>query len=435
MTPKVKTLKRKRELNGRYSTPRSVKENSSKEESRSEVKHYALRQRMKQELSNLKNLTGDSDPEESDGDYSCDDNDSEDDKVINNGKTPGKKNNKDMCAFAESYFFAQKQSKSTNMTSNRTLSKVKLEQMNIKELSEICKNAPEYHQEEKELLFKEYTVLFPKWEFLLQESFNILLYGVGSKQKILNAFSEKYLEDNLYIVVHGFFPSLNLKQILSSVTEDILEHDGKFSTVQDQAEFVKEYFSGSKEHLYIVIHNIDGIALRAVKTQRVLSSLASIPNIHFLCSIDHINSPLIWDQIMLNKFKWIWYEVPTFEPYIIETSYESSFLKDQSTHLLLSSLLHVYRSLTPNGQGVFLILAQHQRNEQKNNSYSGITFHEWYQECREAFLANSEITMQAQISEFKNHKLLASRKSPDGVELWYIPVEQNTLIQFLESCE
>lgn len=73
---------------------------------------------------------------------------------------------------------------------------------------------------------------------------------------------------------------------------------------------------------------------------------------------------------MLSHFKWVWFDVTTFEPYILETSYENSIFKDQSSHLLLSSLLHVYRSLTPNGQGVFMILANHQK-EEKSHTFSG----------------------------------------------------------------
>ncbi|GFW36388.1 origin recognition complex subunit 2 [Trichonephila clavipes] len=139
------------------------------------------------------------------------------------------------------------------------------------------------------------------------EGFNILLYGVGSKLNILNSFCKECLSDALYVNIHGFFPSLTLKQVLSSITEEALEYEGKFSSNYEHAEYIKKYFS------------------------------------------------------------------------------------------------------------------------------EGLSFHEWYQECREAFLVTSEVTMQAQLSEFKNHKLLNSRKSIEGCELWYIPVDVVTLEQFLDS--
>ena len=45
-------------------------------------------------------------------------------------------------------------------------------------------------------------------------------------------------------------------------------------------------------HVYLIIHNIDGPMLRGEKTQSALGQLASIPNLHLVASIDHINAPL-----------------------------------------------------------------------------------------------------------------------------------------------
>ena len=47
-----------------------------------------------------------------------------------------------------------------------------------------------------------------------------------------------------------------------------------------------------QDKIYLLIHNIDGPMLRSPNAQDVLSRLASIPNIHLLSSIDHINAPL-----------------------------------------------------------------------------------------------------------------------------------------------
>lgn len=48
---------------------------------------------------------------------------------------------------------------------------------------------------------------------IFRSGFNILLYGVGSKLKVLKQFCKDFLEDALYIVLYGFFPSLTLKQV------------------------------------------------------------------------------------------------------------------------------------------------------------------------------------------------------------------------------
>lgn len=140
-------------------------------------------------------------------------------------------------------------------------------------------------------------------------------------------------------------------------------------------------------HIYLIIHNIDGPMLRGEKNQQALGQLASIPNMHLLASIDHINAPLgwltiywlsevfwyckcylpvqwciwdihcfygchcsVWDHSKMCVFNWLWYEMTTFLPYTEETSYENSLLVQQTGALALSSLTHVLRSLTPNAR-------------------------------------------------------------------------------------
>lgn len=50
--------------------------------------------------------------------------------------------------------------------------------------------------------------------------------------------------------------------------------------------------TGPDLHVYVIIHNIDGLMLRGEKTQSALGQLASLPNLHLVASIDHINAPL-----------------------------------------------------------------------------------------------------------------------------------------------
>ena len=46
--------------------------------------------------------------------------------------------------------------------------------------------------------------------------------------------------------------------------------------------------------LYLLVHNIDGAQLRHTNVQTALSILAEAERIHLLCSIDHVNAPLLW---------------------------------------------------------------------------------------------------------------------------------------------
>ena len=79
----------------------------------------------------------------------------------------------------------------------------------------------------------------------------------------------------------------------------------------------------------------------------------------------------VWDQTKFFRFRWLWYETPTFAPYEVENGYENSLLVQQSGGLALSSLAHVMRSLTPNARQIFLVLAEYQLENGDNANYTG----------------------------------------------------------------
>lgn len=109
-----------------------------------------------------------------------------------------------------------------------------------------------------------------------------------------------------------------LCQILNTLTCEVLEHQGSFRTPSDQIQYITQtlkdsecvcklsvlslcvflfckskcVLSGPDLHVYLLIHNIDGLMLRGEKTQSALGQLASLPNLHLVASIDHINAPL-----------------------------------------------------------------------------------------------------------------------------------------------
>lgn len=55
---------------------------------------------------------------------------------------------------------------------------------------------------------------------------------------------------------------------------------------------IKHVLTGPDLHVYLLIHNIDGPMLRGEKIQSALGQLASLPNLHLVASLDHINAPL-----------------------------------------------------------------------------------------------------------------------------------------------
>ena len=50
-------------------------------------------------------------------------------------------------------------------------------------------------------------------------------------------------------------------------------------------------------------------------------------------------------------------------------------------------------------------------------------------------LVNSDLTLRAQLTEFKDHKLLRMRRTPDGTEAVHIPLENSLLEEFVVKYE
>nr|XP_005000763.1 origin recognition complex subunit 2 isoform X2 [Cavia porcellus] len=300
--------------------------------------------------------------------------------------TPSKRmRREDSSNLVEEYFEAH--SSSQVLTSDRTLEKLKraaLDQQTLRNL--LSKVSPSFSAELTRLN-EQHEKLFHKWMLQLHLGFNIVLYGLGSKRDLLERFRTTMLQDSVHVVINGFFPGISVKSILNSITEEVLDHVGTFRSVLDQLDWIINRF---KE---------------------------------------------VWDHAKQSLYNWLWYETTTYSPYTEETSYENSLLITQSGSLPLSALTHVLRSLTPNARGIFKLLMKHQLENQEDPSYPGLSFQDFYQQCREAFLVNSDLTLRAQLTEFRDHRLIRTKKGPDGVEHLLIPVDSQTLTNFLEEEE
>ncbi|XP_066202223.1 origin recognition complex subunit 2 [Saccopteryx leptura] len=348
-------------------------------------------------------------------------------------ETPSKEMKRDKTSdLIEEYFEAHSSSKV--LTSDRTLQKLKSAKLDQQTLRNLLSKVPPSFSAELKQLNQQYEQFFDKWMLQLHLGFNIVLYGLGSKRDLLERFRVTMLQDSVHIVINGFFPGISVKSILNSITEEVLNHTGTFRNVLDQLDWIINKFKeDSSLELFLLIHNLDSHMLRGDKSQQIIAQLSSLHNIYLIASIDHINAPLMWDHVKQSLFNWLWYETTTYSPYTEETSYENSLLVKQSGSLPLSSLIHVFRSLTPNARGIFRLLIKYQLDNQDNPSYIGLSFQDFYQQCRETFLVNSDLTLRAQLTEFRDHKLIRTKKGTDGVEYLLIPIDNGTLTDFLEE--
>ena len=181
----------------------------------------------------------------------------------------------------------------------------------------------------------------------------MVCYGVGSKKTILKDFHSQHLSEKDCVVVDGLYPFLTFKQILTQISGTILDHEGTFA---NNEEHIEKILSCLNHDLYLLIQNVDGENLRPGKVQSLLAKLANHPKVHFVCTFDHINTPLLWDQELMSKFNFVWFDCTTFLPYTEETAGVDSPMVEKTGQW--ESLTSVWKSLNQNAKKIYLILAR-----------------------------------------------------------------------------
>ncbi|KYQ49923.1 Origin recognition complex subunit 2 [Trachymyrmex zeteki] len=339
---------------------------------------------------------------------------------------------KDYHIKTDEYFESQSEK---TVTSDRTLERLKNARLTEESLGKLLINQSHIstiHKKHICSLTENCRSFFPMWQFILEEGYSLLLHGVGSKRNLINDFHNEIIRDHPTLIINGFFPSLTLKDILDNIITDLLDLNCP-TNLNDCLELIETVMRDNpNDRLYLIIHNIDGIMLRSNKAQNILASLAAIPNIHVLASVDHINAPLLWDHVKRAKFNFYWWDATTLLSYQAETSYESSLLVQQSSGLVLSSLQNVFLSLTSNARAIYLILVKYQLNNSSSN-FTGMPFRDLYRAAREQFLVSSDLALRAQLTEFIDHKLLRIKRTVDGAEHLMIPLDKPLLKQFMEQ--
>ncbi|XP_032512669.2 origin recognition complex subunit 2 [Danaus plexippus] len=308
---------------------------------------------------------------------------------------------------SDNYFMMNSTKKIT--TSDHTLARLK--NMNIQEEQSSCDYVTPEHRIKISELIETYGQLFDKWLFELNEGFNILLYGIGSKRNIVQRFQET-LKSTPCIVINGFFPSLTMKNILECIVIDLLDDSHVSSNMGDVLCVIETRLRDLDTYLLVVVHNIDGVMLRSGKCQAALAGLAALEHVKLVATIDHINAPLLWDHSKLSKYKFLYYDVTSFLPYEHEAPGVAH--THQAGGLQLAALNSVYRSLTNNAKGIFNIIVEYQLQNHKQSHYQGVPLKELYSLARERFLCSSDAVLRAHLTEFIDHRLMRIKRADDG---------------------
>ncbi|KAF5392471.1 hypothetical protein D9757_002267 [Collybiopsis confluens] len=316
--------------------------------------------------------------------------------------------------------------------------------------------------------------LFRKFLLELQEGFNIICYGYGSKRKLLNEFALNSCSKVGHVVVaNGFQLNFGLKELLACIEKvpGVSSLALASNSIESQSRRISDFFAqpSQKRHLYLIIHNLDSPSLRGAKAQLCLSVLALNPKIHVVASVDHINSTLSWSSAQLSArkssekdstgssgrgFAWLWHDLTTLAPYDFELSHadRSSISgasggmrkRDAATQNGVSMVsetaaLHVLASVTVKAKKLFALMAGKQLEAIEASTDTGdlqqyaIGYATLYGFARDDFIATNDTGFRALLGEFRDHDLIVGTQHGSTAEALWIPMRKERLTKVLST--
>ncbi len=315
----------------------------------------------------------------------------------------------------ERYF---EQTASKSKTSNNTLAKLpQLSQLDCVKL--LNSYVPPYAQRSLDLV-EAHEGLFEEWCYELEQGYSVCLYGFGSKRSLLQKFAEKECVNEPYMIVNGYHPKTDVKTILSTLS-------GGLGSGGSSLEYTMAAITDAPyDAITLIIHNIDGQGLRSDRAQSVLSSLAAHEKVRLICSIDHINAPLLWDTDKMLAYKFLFHDATTYLPYSHETSLLHGWTLKGTTATLTGDrgVKWVLQTLSQNAQEIFKILLSEQI--QTGEAVETIRL---YEKAANNFVVSNMQSYQSLLGEFVEHEIIVRAQESGIGETLRIPFHLEELRQ------
>ncbi|CAL1713389.1 unnamed protein product [Somion occarium] len=310
----------------------------------------------------------------------------------------------------------------------------------------------------------DYRSAFPKFLLQLEQGFNLLFYGAGSKRDVLNSFVEYiHRRRKVHVVVaNAFNPNFTIKDLLNSI-ENVLDTSSAPSTqrgVEGQFNRIHHVLNHTETspRLCILIHNIDSPSLLSTKAKAMLSNLASDPNVHLLASVDNIAFPLLWSlgessgRKQSSGYAWLYHDLTTLRPYDFELSYadRSSISGASRTNTRAAraraadggipavmtevAARHILLSVTEKAKKLFVLLATRQIESMAEGASAqdvqetAVEYGTLFTIARDNFVATNDTAFRALMGEFKDHGLmLTAPQGPASGDVVWIPLRKTVL--------
>lgn len=287
-----------------------------------------------------------------------------------------------------------------------------------------------------------------QWLFEIQEGFNLAFYGIGSKMDLINSFVQRVVlpraENTKCIVVNGYNPEFHPKILFKEIWQRCFRKSAPAS--RELLDLCKNTIHEFSQHdlkynrdLILVIHNIDGASLRNDKYQYILSELVKLEKVTLICTMDNVNTPLLWDTSAMTSFNFIWHNISTFASYQKEVSFKDPLSLGKTDQFVGSmGAKYVLISLNTNAKRLYqqLLIQQLEmidmaiaedpqladgRSLMKGSAKSCLSLKEFYDVCSTQFIATNIISFRSVLGEFVEHKMCRLVHDRAGTEILFVP--------------
>jgi origin recognition complex subunit 2 len=312
---------------------------------------------------------------------------------------------------------------------------------------EKCKESEKLHSKwRKEFLRRKWE----EWRFLLGTDHSLIFYGFGSKQTLLADFAEKLRPFGDVLILNGFDKDISVAEILDIFVQLFLkgieppnsDHAGK-PLMNDGMVYASKLMKRAKaigqalksrhvSPIYLVIHNIDGIALRDEDSQTALATLLVnsktdiVDNpeegynerrvVRLISSIDHVDAEInLWNLKTQDNFAWIWKHADTYVPYYDEiqqiSTGETRQMKVKQKQVLDYEFMQkVLKSLAPRHAQTLKMLAQMQISQGKVNKraegYEYVNKKDFDRKRKDEMITKTDAQMQSILNELCDHGMI-----------------------------
>ena len=350
----------------------------------------------------------------------------------------------------EQYFWQNRPGKIK--TSNNTLSSLSL--LTHEEYHNRVHAYEDPHSASYAYLHSLHSRSFPQWRFELAQSFNICLYGYGSKRKLVTAFA-KYLHTKSrsdaprILIINGYTPTLTIRQVLNTLAA--LVFDCTPSTLPSKlGTQPREILTTLMNHLgtsaplspyFIFVNSLDAPPLRRSPNPSLLAQLAASPHIHLLATCDTPNFPLLWETNLRDQYNFLFHDITTFESF---SPVEVGSVVDDVNELLGRSgrsvkgkegVGFVLRSLPENARSLYRVLIAEllAAMDEDGGGDGRVEYKVLYQKVVEEFICSNEMGFRQLLKEFFDHQMVDSRRDGSGAELLGVPWRREEMEAILED--